>query len=166
MTSPEHPLGLVRQVGERYEIAFERRFSKPLEKVWAALTIPERLADWFLDAEVDLRLGGRIRLSAPGYAASEHVIVELRPPRVIAWTWPHPSHPDSVVRFELTPEPDGCRLTLTQTDLEPGEHMISIATGWHVHLDGLEAAADAKRTPFKAERQRKVAARYIGALPA
>jgi uncharacterized protein YndB with AHSA1/START domain len=165
MTSPDDPLGVVRQVGARYEIVFERRLGKPADQVWAALTIPERLADWFLDAEVDLRLGGIIRLSAPGHTTSEHVIVELSPPRVIAWTWPHPGHPHSVVRFELTPEGDGCRLILVQTDLEPGEHMISIATGWHVHLEGLEGAAEAVRTPFSAERQKRVAARYVGALP-
>lgn len=166
MTSREDPLGIVHAAGDRFEIIFERRFAKPPEKVWAALTVPERLADWFLHAEVDLRLGGRIRLSAPGYTASDHVIVELDPPRTIAWTWPHPSHPDSIVRFELTPASGGCRLRLTQTDLEPGDHMLSIATGWHVHLEGLEGATEALHTPFTLERQRSVAARYAGALPA
>jgi hypothetical protein len=44
--------------------------------------------------------------------------------------------------------------------------MMSIATGWHVHLDGLEGAAEAERTPFTLERQRRAAVRYAGDLPA
>jgi uncharacterized protein YndB with AHSA1/START domain len=44
MASAE-PLGQVRRTGETYELVFERRLARPLEKVWAALTTPECLAD-------------------------------------------------------------------------------------------------------------------------
>ena len=43
-------------------MVFHRHYAKPIEKVWAALTTPERLADWLADAEIELRLGGRIQL--------------------------------------------------------------------------------------------------------
>ena len=30
----------------RIRVVFQRTYRKPIEKVWAALTIPERLEDW------------------------------------------------------------------------------------------------------------------------
>ncbi|HSV02599.1 MAG TPA: SRPBCC family protein [Phenylobacterium sp.] len=165
MTLSDMELGAVRRRGAVYDLLFERRFAKPIERVWAALTVPERIADWFLDADVDLRTGGRMVLSAPGYASSEHTIVELDPPRVLAWTWPHAEHPDSVVRFELEPDGKGCRLRLTQTNL-PAPRLISIATGWHVHMEGLPAAADSIRHPFSRRREREMSAVYRARLPA
>jgi uncharacterized protein YndB with AHSA1/START domain len=38
--------GVVTRDGDTYEIVFVRRLQKPIEKVWAALTTPERLEDW------------------------------------------------------------------------------------------------------------------------
>ena len=55
-------LGEVRRTGETYELVFERRLAKSVEKVWAALTTPERLADWLATADIDLRVGGRFEL--------------------------------------------------------------------------------------------------------
>src|SRR5260370_26495581 len=44
-------------------VGFRRRYTKPVEKVWAALTTPERLEDWLGAAKVDLRVGGKLHLS-------------------------------------------------------------------------------------------------------
>ncbi|THD62409.1 SRPBCC family protein [Phenylobacterium sp.] len=158
-------VGEVREAGGLYEITFTRRLARPAEKVWAALTVPERLADWLAEAEVDLRVGGRFALY---WATHDYrmagVITELDPPRVFAWTWPSPEHPDSVVRWSLEPEEGGCRLTLRQTGLS-APPLRSVAAGWHTHLEGLQGAADGARTPWRAERERELAGLYAG-LPA
>ena len=52
------PLGEVTTTGDSRQIVFHRRYRQSVEKVWAALTVPERLADWFATAEVDLREWG------------------------------------------------------------------------------------------------------------
>lgn len=159
------PFGEVRLTGEAYELVFERRLAKSVEKVWAALTTPARIADWLAPCEIDLRPGGRIAFLFPGHPVDEQTIVELDPPRLFAWTWRHPEHPDSIVRFELTPAAEGCVLRLTQGGL-PGGRLLNIASGWHTHLEGLPGAAEGIATPWRADRERRIAEFYRDRLPA
>ena len=163
MSVDEDPLGTVTRTGDAYELRFERRIAQPLEKVWAALTVPERLADWLTAAELDLRVGGvfRLRFDEPQAYAFEGRIVELDPPRLIAWTWPHEQHPDSVVRWELFPDGDGCRLVMTQSRMF-APHLVEVAGGWHTLLEGLPAAADGVRTIWRAEHEAEIAKLYAG----
>ncbi len=158
-------LGLVRQADDGFDLVFERRLDKPVDKVWAALTVPERIADWLADADVELWVGGvfRLKFSANGYSM-EGRIVELDPPRRIAWTWPDAKHPDSVVRWELSPDGGGCRLTLTQTRLQRPElpELPDVAAGWHTHLEGLPGASDGVNTPWRAAREREIRGLYAG----
>lgn len=163
MTLLPHELGLVTcHADGASDLTFERRFAQPVAKVWAALTVPERISDWLAQAEVELRLGGAFRLLFPaqGYAM-EGRIVELDPPRVIAWTWPHEKHPDSVVRWALFPDGDGCRLVLTQNRLQRPE-LPDVAAGWHTHLEGLPGAAEGVNTPWEAAREREIRKLYAG----
>src|SRR3984885_12584659 len=100
-----------------YSVRFERFIMVPIEKVWAALTIPERLADWFAQAKIDLRLGGEVELRWDSYGHVETgFIVALKPPELLAWAMPGPDGRHSVVRWELKQEDPkglGTRLTLT-----------------------------------------------------
>jgi uncharacterized protein YndB with AHSA1/START domain len=159
-------MGEVRKTDDGYELAFERRLARPIEKVWAALTVPDRIAEWLTTAEVELRLGGRFILDweDEGFRM-EGVVTALDPPRLIAWTFPHEAHPNSVARWELTPDGDGCRLHLTQTGLH-SPHMIDVAAGWHTYLEGLPGAAAELATPWRAERERELALLYRDRLPA
>jgi hypothetical protein len=91
------------------------------------------------------------------------VIVALEAPRLIAWTWPHENHPDSIVRWELAADGAGCLLTLTQSGLKPPA-LIDVAAGWHTHLECLPGAADGVHTPWRAEREREIKALYEGRL--
>ncbi|HZZ67516.1 MAG TPA: SRPBCC family protein [Phenylobacterium sp.] len=159
-------LGEVRKVGDTYEVIFERRLKRPIEKVWAAITVPERIAEWFTEATVDLRIGGTVTLNWPedNYRMSG-VIIELDPPRLFAWTWPHEQHPDSVVRWELSPDGDGCRLTLTQTGMVDPV-LRSVAAGWHTYLECLAGGVDGIHTPWQAAREAALLERYKAvALP-
>ncbi|HEY1750792.1 MAG TPA: SRPBCC family protein [Caulobacteraceae bacterium] len=159
--------GLIRKNGDSYEIVFVRRLAKPIEKVWAALTVPERIADWLAAAtiEPDLRLGARFKLRfAEGDYRMAGEIVALEPPRLIAWTWPDPAdQPNpSIVRFELAPDAGGCVLTLTNTGL--GLPAPDQMAGWHTHLEGLAGAADGVFTAWDGEAEAMHAARYEAAV--
>ena len=57
------PKGDVTVKDDRLQVVYRRRYAKPVAKVWAALTTPERLEDWFGAAKLDLRVGGRLQLS-------------------------------------------------------------------------------------------------------
>lgn len=159
------PLGRFVRNGAAYDLIIERRIAKPVEKVWAALTVPERLADWFTATQVDLRLGGRFNLAfdSENYRM-QGVIVELEPPRLLAYTWPDPAHPDSIVRYELEPDGAGCRLILTQTGL--GKDLVgSVVAGWHTFLEGLPGATEGAANPWTKAREDEVLALYQGRLP-
>lgn len=158
------PDGFVTEAANgAYDLRFTRRYMLPIEKVWAALTEPARLADWLALAKIDLRVGGEVELSWPSTPYAErHVILELDPPRRMVWGSTDPASPGSVIRWELFEEdPDfmGVRLVLTQTLLPPN-HVLGVGTGWHVHLGELpEAALRADPLPWSSERERARAGR-------
>jgi uncharacterized protein YndB with AHSA1/START domain len=162
----DDPLGRLIDRGDGfYDIVLERRIRKPIEKVWAALTVPERIADWFTTAELDPRVGGHYRLRFGGEGGDvDGVITAFEPPRLLAHTWPHETHPDSVVRYELSPDGDGCRLTLTQTALS--RVGLNALPGWHTFLEALPGAAEGVRTPWNRAREKAVGERYRDVLPA
>jgi len=150
MSVVEQDLGtVVRTPGDTVEITFVRRLAKPIEKVWAALTVPERIADWFAEVEaLDLRQGGAIHLRFPEVDYRiQGVITVLEPPHRLTWTWPQKDGTESTVSFELEPDGAGCRLTLVERGLGLGQGAGN-AAGWHSHLEGLEDACEGRRTPW------------------
>ena len=151
-----------------YSVRFERFIMVPIEKVCAALTDPARLADWFAQAKIELRIGGEVgfRWESHNYVETGF-IVALKPPELLAWAIPGPDGRHSVVRWELKQEDPkglGTRLTLTNT-LLPTEHLLSVSTGWHIHLHDLaEAAARAEPLPWNLEREQERSAREVETL--
>ena len=60
------------------------------------------------------------------------------PPRLLEYSWSEGAG-TSVVRFELRPgDASGVMLTLEHRQLPPRSH-AGVGTGWHIHLDALEA---------------------------
>ena len=146
------PLGAVTVPSAALQVVFHRHYKQPIEKVWAALTTRERLADWLALMDVEMRVGGVIRLDWHGHNAMEGRVVALDPPHAFAWTWPLGGR-DTVVRFELEADgPDGqggCNLTLTHSGLNPAPGMGSgVRAGWHSHLEGLPDAMAGRATPW------------------
>lgn len=161
----DNALGTVSRNGDTFDIVFERRIAKPIEKVWAALTVPERIADWLGIVDLDPRLGGHylLKFSAddPGMVGE---VVEFQPLRLLAHTWPDPGHPDGIVRYELEPDGAGCRLRLTNAGLL-GKYARSIA-GWHVFLDAIPGATEGVATVWTMAREAEVLALYQAQLTA
>jgi uncharacterized protein YndB with AHSA1/START domain len=163
--------GVIRKTGDCYEIVFVRRLAKPIEKVWAALTVPERIADWFTDMRFipDLRLGARVELRFPDddppYEMTNGEVVAFDPPLLFAWSWTDTAHPGSIVRCELVPDGDGCILTFSQSGMGT-KYLTGSAAGWQVFLDGLEGATEGVRTPGSIERERAIRPAYEAQLAA
>jgi uncharacterized protein YndB with AHSA1/START domain len=167
-------------------VQFQRLLPGPIERVWAYLTECERRGTWLAPGEMDLRLGGRVTLAfrhanlSPGtqeptperfkrYEAGHTQygrITRLDPPRLLSYTWGGESDEDSEVTFELAPEGDQVRLTLTHRRLPDRGAMANVAGGWHTHLrflsDQLEGRAPANFwslfTTIEGEYERRFAA--------
>ena len=133
----------IRQMPEGlFEMRFERLIPRPIERVWGALTIPERLADWFGEpVEIDLRVGGNYLVMFPGGLDDlvEGRIIACEPPRVLAFEW-FGTGGNTVVRWELAPLADGCRLVFHQTGLTPW-WFLGGAAGWADFVDDLVSVA-------------------------
>lgn len=161
------PLGEVTVANDALQVVFHRRYRKPVVKVWAALTVPERLADWLALSEIDMRVGGVIKLDWHGHNTMEGRVVALDPPHTFAWTWPIGGR-ETEVRFELEADGDGCILTLTHSGLNPESGKgPGVRAGWHSHLEGLADAMEGRFTPWATviARRDAVQDRYP-ALPA
>jgi uncharacterized protein YndB with AHSA1/START domain len=151
------PPAFVTEAGDgRYNVRYVRRWLLPLDKVWAAITEAERLADWLGVTTIDLRVGGEVDIFFPDDGARMRFVIRaLDPPRRMVWGSIDPGGWGEV-RFELYQEhPDmGVRLVLTETLLPP-KHLLSVAGGWDAHLHDLpEAALRETPLPWSAERQR------------
>jgi uncharacterized protein YndB with AHSA1/START domain len=121
--------GNLEAVEDHWVLRIERRLDHPIERVWSAITEPAELARWFPTpvrwkpelGEVFADEGGRGE------------IVELAPPRSIAWVWGEESF-----RFELTSQGDGCLLAFTHAFRDralAAQH----AAGWEIYLNRLDA---------------------------
>ena len=146
------PKGDVTIEDGRLRVVYHRRYREPIEKVWAALAGPARLAAWFGAAKVDLRDGGTFAFSYPNGFATEMKVTRLEPPRKLGWRWVLDDI-DTLVLFELTPTADGCELTLTHTNVP--QTSGGVRRGWHAHLDGLADCLEGRATPWAVKEQRE-----------
>jgi uncharacterized protein YndB with AHSA1/START domain len=169
--------GAVQEIDGRYVLRFERHFSHPVEKVWDALTRPERMVEWLGDAEIHVELveGGRLSTRTTGPTelveaiiqeagedalVNQDTVLRVEPPSLFEHTFG--GDPGSIARWELQRDGDGCRLTLTHT--EPpgfdGAHRPRDLAGWHVLLEQLGEALDGKHHTWRKERWEELRDHY------
>ncbi len=117
------------------------------DEVWAALTEPERIAEWFTEASPLGAVGDVYRLDFGDGSVVEGVVTQVEPGREFAHTWvwtdPEPS-PETVVTWSIEPlAGGGTRITLTHGGW--AEAGVDEATRddheayWSGYLDDLEA---------------------------
>lgn len=153
-------------------IRFERLLPGPIERVWDYLTQRELRRTWLADGPMELERGGAVRLvfrndelnehreTAPerysgpdaGYDSGEHVrapgvITACEPPRLLAFTWEDPGVV-SEVSFELEARGEQVSLVLIHRRLAGREMLVSVAAGWHTHLDFLDARLSGGEPPL------------------
>jgi uncharacterized protein YndB with AHSA1/START domain len=134
----------------RYELRFERRLAHSVAKVWRAISEPEQLRAWF-PAAVDMALtpGARLRFELPRDAQARHDIPDAEmtsygevtavdPPRLLEYTWS-----GEILRWELEPTDDGCRLRFTNV-FDDREIAAGDGAGWHVALESLGTVLDGR----------------------
>ena len=161
--------GTVEKIHGQWVLRFERRLPHPREKVWDALTRPEQIREWFGEGDVELELveGGRfeVRTTGPpelveavireaGEAAlvQHNAVLRVEPPSVFEHTF---GDPDSIVRWELTPDGDGTLLRLAHTEpptfttTKDGPRDLA---GWHALLDQLAQVLAGEPADWRVER--------------
>ena len=116
-----------------------------LEKVWAALTESDLIAQWFGDTcEFDATPGGTGYFGWPHHGRHRVVVEHVDKPKTLVYRWAREADVDpvpgnsTVVRFDLTELADGTRLTLFETGFdelpEPQAAHADNTGGWQAEL--------------------------------
>lgn len=140
MADPETRTGLVFDV--------ERWLPVPPEQVFRAWTDPEEMRGWFapdpsmsVEADVDLRVGGRYRLRMGTHIVSGTYVAVERPRRLVfSWRWEGDEDVgEMLVTVEMEAGTDGgTALRLRHERLPDEDQRDNHAQGWHACLARLE----------------------------
>ncbi|QRM56990.1 SRPBCC family protein [Sinorhizobium sp. BG8] len=166
-------------------LRIERLLPGPIERIWAYVTEPDKRRQWMAAGAIELFDGGAVehiadnsKLTAkwdrppPKYARhagktrSRGRVTACDPPFVIAYTWNEETETPSEVRFELAPEGDRVRLTLTHSRIASRDTMLSFAAGWHTHLDILRDALEGRAYEVFWPKHTRLEAEYGRRIPA
>jgi uncharacterized protein YndB with AHSA1/START domain len=124
----------------KVQLRYERVYPRPIETVWAALTQPERLADWLGACDVEPRLGGRFNCFVNRDPEAQTIgrVTAWEPPSLLEFTWGHHGEAEETrVRAELTPlGPNETRMVFTHGMMDRKWTALTFA-GWHHLLEQL-----------------------------
>ncbi len=131
-------------------VTLVRRIKASPARVWAAITQPEQMMQWWgpdagptLSGVADVRPGGRFSVVFRLVSGEEYnptgLYREVVPERKLAFTWdlPGAAQPVTLVTFRLEPFEGGTVLTLTHEHLPHEEARKSHEKGWSGLLDKL-----------------------------
>ena len=156
-SEPEIPTG---------KLFVERLIHTSREKVFEAWTNAKSISQWMrpkgvtaVDAEIDARAGGELRMLTRGAEGDCEITGEYRviePPGKLAFTWSSRNTDlrPTLVTVELNEDEmePGCHLTLTHAGFTSPEAVHSHGAAWSVMLDNLALFEKTKR-----KRRRKMA---------
>ena len=153
-------LGTYERHGDHIDVRFERHYPRPPEKVWRALTDPERLADWMGASYVEPHVGGRYETMLDGIKPMRGKVLVWDPPTTLELHWSNGHAPDSTVRYELAAEADGTRVVFTHRHM-PFATCALMLPGWHVFLGRLAQALEREALPDFDTPWRQMQAVYV-----
>jgi uncharacterized protein YndB with AHSA1/START domain len=136
-------------------LRLERTFKAPAQAVFEAWTSADMLRRWWPAgsdwdtpvAEVDVRVGGRLRLVMRSPDGEEFggggEYVEITPPERLVFTWSWDGHAGhervQLIEVALSERPDGTTaVVLTNRGLEDEESKCSHRAGWEASFDNLD----------------------------
>ncbi len=134
-------------------LRIERTFDAPAERVFEAWTSEEVLRRWLHanpawetpTAEVDLRVGGTIRIvmrdpsdGAEYGATGSYTLVD--PPRRLVFTWAWDEAPDSpqLIELEFSEQEGRTSVRMTNSAIPSEGRLKSQERGWNLCYDNLE----------------------------
>jgi uncharacterized protein YndB with AHSA1/START domain len=124
----------------------ERVYAAPIQKVWEAITVKEKMKEWYFDlAEFKPEVGFEFEFTG-GDENKQYLhlcrVTKVVEGKTIAYTWRYDGYEgESEVTWELSPEGEGTKLTLTHSGLETFPPLDSFkkenfVAGW-THITGI-----------------------------
>ena len=132
-------------------IVVEREMPHAPEKIWRALTSSALIADWLMENDFEPVAGRKFQFRArpmPGWSGVTNCeVVEVDPPRRLAYRWGDGSESDSgletLVVWTLIPTATGTLVRMEQSGFRPRDEggYQAMSGGWPRILEGLERVA-------------------------
>jgi uncharacterized protein YndB with AHSA1/START domain len=136
----------------RFELQIERTFDASAEEVFDAWTSPEVLKRWFHSeadwdtptAEVDLRVGGKVRVAMREPDGTEHAMggeyTLIERPHRLAMTWTFDDWPEKqqAIELEFTERDERTTVVMRNSGIATSEQRDDQQEGWNGCFDSLE----------------------------
>ena len=134
-------------------LRIERTFDAPVERVFDAWTSEEVLRRWLHGmpgwetptAEVDLRVGGTIRIvmrdptdGTEAGATGEYRVVDPPHRLVFTWVWDDQPEQPQLIELELVEREGSTTVSMTNSAIPTDGRLESQERGWHVCYDNLD----------------------------
>jgi uncharacterized protein YndB with AHSA1/START domain len=135
-------------------LRIERLLPGPIERVWQYLVDSDKRATWLAAGTLEPLVGGKVEhrfrnhelsperdIPAPhqpscsGEVAMLGKVTACEPFRLLSYLWNAGSEDESEVSFELEPQQDQVKLTLTHRRLTQASTRLNVSAGWHTHLN-------------------------------
>src|SRR5689334_7969432 len=129
------------------EIIKDVTLAAPIERVWSALTNPASMQGWLgpdNKLSVDLKVGGKYVIFD---GETTGAFTQIDKPNLLEYTWRQSTWdanwPDSIVRWELTPNSTGTNVRLSHTRFPNTDERDNHDEGWDIYfLEPLEDYLD------------------------
>lgn len=144
-------------------LKLERVLPGPLERVWHYLTESDKRAKWLAEGRVEPCIGGKVEhtfrnselspehdLPPPKYADCAGAVSMLGrvttwvPMHQLSYIWNEGSGSESEVCFTLEEQGEQVKLTVVHRLLTNSDDRLSVAGGWHTHLNILRDVLEGK----------------------
>jgi uncharacterized protein YndB with AHSA1/START domain len=130
-------IGTMRALDDkRGAVRVDDVFDTDIDDLWAACTMPERLARWIAEVSGDLRLGGSVHATFTSSWTGPVRIDVCEAPHHLLLTMEPGTDDEAELEAWLTPEGDRTRLVVEERGL-PLDTLHFYGAGWQAHLDDL-----------------------------
>ncbi|MGB3182956.1 MAG: SRPBCC family protein [Cyclobacteriaceae bacterium] len=137
--------GQVHKEKDGFKVIFRRILNHPIEKIWEAITDPNKLKVWFTDFTMELRENSdlKIRFRDEAGTVTTGKVLEVKPPHRLAWTWE-----GKLAEWDLEETAPGkCRLIFTYSKLSD-KYIVDSTGGFHTLIERLTAYLEGDRTTY------------------
>ncbi|MGR3759454.1 SRPBCC family protein [Roseobacteraceae bacterium NS-SX3] len=128
----------------KFDLAFERTYPHPAEKVWKALADPELLGKWLMETDFQPVTGHEFSMWCDdgGGGTDRYIckVLSCEPPHRMRWSWVVEGNQHlgtTEVEFRLEETGTGTRLTIRHSGDRDPKIIEAFKSGWPSKLDRL-----------------------------